>query len=32
MTTKIIVSTRNPADILTNVVSVTEGDRAGSLH
>ena len=30
MTTKIIVSTRNPADILTNVVSVTEGDREGT--
>ncbi len=30
MTTKIIVSTRNPADILTNVVSVSTGDREGT--
>ena len=30
MTTKIIVSTRNPADILTNVVSVSPGDREGT--
>ena len=30
MTTKIIVSTRNPAYILTNVVSVSTGDREGT--